>query len=75
MTVMRVQPDDGPPETLLSGGSRVSDAETAADLVEVAIQHARAANRLSPTRPRSYAITQMQDALLWLRAYERGEIR
>lgn len=75
MTSIRVQPDDGPPETLLSGGSHVTDEETALTLLELAIQRLRASNRVEPARPKSHAITQMQDAALWLKAYENGDIR
>lgn len=75
MTGIRVEPADGPPETLLPGGSRVSDEETAETLLELAIMKIRVSNRAAPARPKSHAITQCQDALLWLNAYAEGKIR
>lgn len=75
MTGIRVEPDNGPPETFLPGGSRVTDEETAETLIELAVLRLRASNRVAPARPKSHAITQLQDALLWLNAFEEGKIR
>jgi hypothetical protein len=75
MTAMRVQPDEGPPVYLLPGGSRVTDEEAIDGILEIAILKLRASNQEAPARPKSYAITQLQDALLWLTAFDRGEIR
>lgn len=75
MTGIRVEPDSGPPETFLPGGSRVTDEETAETLIELAISRLRASNRIAPARPKSHAITQLQDAVLWLNAFAEGTIR
>lgn len=75
MTAIRVEPDSGPPETFLPGGSRVTDAETPQALVSEAVRRLRVSNRADPARPKSHAITQLQDAVLWLEAYAEGKIR
>ena len=75
MTGIRVQPDEGPPETLLPGGSRITDEEPPIGLIEAAVLRLRISNQASPARAKSYAITQLQDAVLWLTAFEEGRIK
>ena len=72
---LRVQPDDGPPVEFLAGGSRLTTDETPEALIRSAVVRLRASNKASPARPKSVAITHLDEALLWLGAYERGELR
>ena len=72
---LRVQPDSGPPREYLPGGSQLSDEESPVELVKSTIARLRASNKAAPARPKSIAITHLEEALLWLRAYERGEVR
>lgn len=72
---LRVQPDAGPPFEFLEGGSRLTLDEDPRALVVAAITRLRASNRAAPARPKSIALTALEDAQLWLHAYERGEVR
>lgn len=72
---LRVEPDNGPPVELLPGGSRLSLDEEAEPLIVAALSRLRASNRKDAARPKSIAIRSCEDALLWLRAYGRGEVR
>ncbi len=72
---LRVQPDDGPPREYLQGGSTLTSDEEPRDLIASAVARLRASNKASPARPKSIAITHCEEALLWLRALERGEVR
>lgn len=72
---IRVQPDEGPPVEFLQGGSRLVVDEDPAELVRAAIARLRLSNRQSPARPKSLAITHCEEALLWITALSRGEVR
>ena len=72
---LRVQPDEGPPVEFLEGGSRLTIEENPEALIKAAAVRLRASNKVSPARPKSVAITHLDEALLWLGAYERGEIK
>jgi len=72
---LRVQPDSGPPVEFLEGGSRLTADETPETLIKSAVTRLRASNKLSPARPKSVAITHLDEALLWLGAYTRGELK
>lgn len=72
MTHIRVQPEDGPPEFILEGGSRVTEDELALTLVSVAIAKLRAANKTAPAREISLALTKCEEAVHWLNALNRS---
>lgn len=75
MTSIRVEPDSGPPVDLLEGGSQVTDAERPETILPIVIAKLRRANRESPARPISLAITHCEEALNWLHALERSKAR
>lgn len=73
---LRVEPDNGPPVEFLSGGSRLTFEEQPEELIQAAVTRLRSLNRgAGAARPRSAAITKLDEALLWLRAFSRGEVR
>jgi hypothetical protein len=72
---LRVQPDSGPPIEFLEGGSRLTFEESPEALIRAAVIRLRASNKQTPARPKSVAVTHLDEALLWLGAYTRGEIK
>jgi hypothetical protein len=72
MASIRVEPDSGPPEEILPGGSRLTDGERAGDLLQVTIRRLRALNKVSPAREISLAIQRAEESLHWLQEAERN---
>lgn len=72
---LRVQPDNGPLVEFLPGGSSLTSGEDPIDLIKSAVARLRVSNKISPARPKSTAITKCDEALLWLQAFERGEVK
>lgn len=72
---LTVDPDNGPAREYLAGGSVLTLSESPTDLIKAAAMRLRVSNRETPSRAKSVAITKCEEAVLWLRALERGEVR
>lgn len=72
---LTVEPDNGPAREYLPGGSVLAIDESPESLIRSAMARLRASNRQEPSRAKSAAITKCEEAAMWLRAHERGEVR
>lgn len=75
MAFIRVEPDDGPAQYVLPGGSQISETDSPEDLLEVVIARLRASNKAAPARPKSVAVQRAEEALFWLLALKEGRSR
>lgn len=72
---MRVETDDGRTVDVLLGGSQITLDESLEDILAVVVARLRAWNKAQPARPKSLAITHVEEATLWLHAYSEGRAR
>jgi len=70
MAHIRVKPDNGVEVDLLDGGSVVGVHENVVSLLQLTISKLQQANRETPAREISLAITHAQESLHWLQALE-----
>lgn len=74
---IRIKADNNPGSyvDLLPHGTEVVPDEAARDLLDLAIARLRESNRREPARPKSVALTNMEQAALWLDGLAEGKVR